>query len=234
MQKENSSYTPPEKSLKEINKKKRARSKEKKAQKFEKILDKGIELYCQNKFSLKKLAKHMDMSMPNLYHYVKSKRELWIAIRKRYFRELRHKLNNIIKNHNGQYRDLIIKLGVAFLEFSEEDYQRFDFMFLIPVPFSKKLGPIEKSYKQFNLLNLIKNVVQKAIDAKEIKELNTIALTFFFYQLALGTAIVERNLVQIKEEVSEPVKLDTNPVDIKENRNFLLDQLRKFLILMSL
>ena len=219
---------------KDKQKKPRARSRKAKAKKFERIIDKGIELYCDNKFSLKKLAKHLDMSMPNLYHYVKSKRELWIAIRKRYFKALRDGLNIIIENHEGTYKDLIIKLGLYFLEFSESDYRRFDFMFLIPVPPSEKRGPIEKSYKPFNLIQIIKQIFQKAIEAGELKEKNANALSFFFYQVALGTAIVERNLVQVKEDVSEPVKLNSKPIDIKENRKFFLEQMRKILLLMSL
>lgn len=215
-------------------KKTRARSKEEKAKKFEEILDKGIELYCENKFSLKKLAKHMAMSMPNLYHYVKSKRELWIAIRKRYFKTLQDELHEIIKNHKGTHTDLLIKLATMFLDFSEADYRRFDFMFLIPIPSSKKVGPIEKSYKPFNLLTIINEVIQKAIDAGEIKEENANGLTFFFYQLELGTAIVQRHIIQIKEDVSEPVKLGSKIVNAKENRKFFLEQLRKILILMSL
>lgn len=215
-------------------KKTRARSKKAKAEKFERIIDKGIELYCNNRFSLKKLAKHLDMSMPNLYHYVKSKRELWIAIRKRYFKALRDGFNIIIESHVGTYRDLLIKLGLYFLEFSESDYRRFDFMFLIPVPPSQKRGPIEKTYKPFNLIQIIKQIFQEAIDAGELKEKNAKGLSFFFYQLTLGTAIVERHLVQVKEDILEPVKLDSKLIDIKENRKFFLEQIRKILLLMSL
>ena len=122
----------------------------------------------------------------------------------------------------------------AFLDFSEADYRRFDFMFLIPIPPSEKVGPIEKSYKPFNLLIIINDIIQKAIHAEEIKEKNANGLTFFFYQLALGTAIVERHVVQIEEDVEEPVKLGSNPIDVKENRRFFLEQLRKILILMRL
>lgn len=216
------------------NKKIRARSKEKKANKFERILDKGIELYCQNKFSLQKLANQMDMSMPNLYHYVESKRELWIAIRKRYFKELQDMINKTIENHKGNYSDLFIKLISNFLDFSAADYRRFDFMFMIPIPYSEKVGPLEKSYTPFNLLAIINEVVKKAIEAGEIKEKNANGLTFFFYQLTLGTAIAERNLVLVKEDVSEPIKLDSISINVKENRMFFLEQVRKVLILLSL
>ncbi|MFX0072894.1 MAG: hypothetical protein ACFFAO_17595 [Candidatus Hermodarchaeota archaeon] len=168
--------------------------------------------------------------MPNLYHYIESKRELWIAIRKRYFKELRDVLNTIIENHKGNYLDLFIELATAFLEFSEADYRRLDFIFLTPIPHLEKLGPFEKTYKPYNLLVIINDVIKRAIEAGEKKEKDDIKLTFFFYEINLGVAIVERNIVKINEDISEPTKIASRAINIKENRKFFIDQLRKFLI----
>jgi AcrR family transcriptional regulator len=62
----------------------RARSEEKKNIQFEKILDAGKELFIEkgeSGFSMRNLAEMLNMTKNNLYHYIESKRELWIAIR---------------------------------------------------------------------------------------------------------------------------------------------------------
>ena len=68
----------------------RARAPEKKKEQFNMILEEGKELFIRyggHGFSLRALAKRMKMSQSNLYNYVQSKRELWIAIRIKYFKE---------------------------------------------------------------------------------------------------------------------------------------------------
>ena len=61
-----------------------ARSKEEKEKQFQKIIEAGRKLFLSKGsygFNTRALAKELNMSQPNLYTYVKSKRELWIAIR---------------------------------------------------------------------------------------------------------------------------------------------------------
>ena len=73
-------------------KKTRSRSPEKKAQQFERILEAGKQLFQQKGregFSLRGVAKTLDMNQNNLYNYIESKRELWIAIRKKFFEQYR-------------------------------------------------------------------------------------------------------------------------------------------------
>ncbi|MBK5134244.1 TetR/AcrR family transcriptional regulator, partial [Candidatus Bathyarchaeota archaeon] len=60
----------------------------KKAAQFEQILEAGKELFLEkgrDGFSLRGLAKILGMNQNNLYNYVESKRELWIAIRNKFF-----------------------------------------------------------------------------------------------------------------------------------------------------
>ena len=71
-------------SIKTKNKKTRSRSPEKKAAQFQRILEAGKDLFLEkgrDGFSLRGLAKNLGMNQNNLYNYVDSKRELWIAIR---------------------------------------------------------------------------------------------------------------------------------------------------------
>ncbi len=81
----------------------RARSKDKKAKQFEKILEEGKILFLQKGtegFKMRNLADNLKMSKNNLYNYVVSKRELWIAIRNRFYYQFREENREIIKNHN--------------------------------------------------------------------------------------------------------------------------------------
>ena len=112
----------------------RARSKDKKADQYERILEAGKKLFLSKGtrgFSMRNLAEMLGMNRNNLYNYVDSKRELWIAIRDKFYRQFREENLTIIKNHQGPIRDLILKLYDHFLEFADRDYDKFRMMFNI-------------------------------------------------------------------------------------------------------
>ena len=70
----------------------RARSEDKKADQFENILEAGKQLFLEKGaqgFSMRNLAEKLDMTKNNLYNYVDSKRELWIAIRNKFYNQFR-------------------------------------------------------------------------------------------------------------------------------------------------
>jgi len=54
---------------------------------------------------MRELARRLNMSEANLYNYVDYKRELWTAIRTKYFKQYRDDVDNLIKKHN-LWRDL--------------------------------------------------------------------------------------------------------------------------------
>ncbi|GAF68573.1 unnamed protein product, partial [marine sediment metagenome] len=98
----------------EQNKKKtRSRSPTKKAQQFERILEAGKKLFLdkgRDGFSLRSLAKMLEMNQNNLYNYVDSKRELWIAIRNKFFTQYKDENLDIIESHEGPNVDLLLKI----------------------------------------------------------------------------------------------------------------------------
>ena len=66
-------------------KKKRARSKERKAEIRQEILDAGMVLFVTKGsmgFTMETLAKEISLSRPSLYTYFKNKYDLWAEIRK--------------------------------------------------------------------------------------------------------------------------------------------------------
>lgn len=216
----------------------------KKNKKIELILDAAQELLeseGRKKLTSEAVAEKSNMSSRgHIYHYFKSKRELWIALRGRYFQFLQSEFNVIEENHKGSNLDLIIKLAERFLEFSAANRRRFRFMFMFQPPSSKEMGTYElgmKTIRPFQLLDFIQKIVEKAIDQGEIYEHNSFMLTAFLYQIAIGTAMIEHGLSRFplnRENPTEFEKVITEHKDfIKENREFFLKQLRKFITMMK-
>jgi AcrR family transcriptional regulator len=217
-------------------KKSRSRSPEKKAQQFERILEVGKKQFSEKGregFSLRGLAKSLDMNQNNLYNYVESKRELWIAIRKKFFEQFRDDNRAIINNHEGTTVDLLLSLFGHFFKFAEEDFSAFTMMHIIPSPPSDKIGPFEKQYKPFNFLNGTTRVIQKAINEGEIKEKNPALLSFFIYSLILGATMVEKTMRNFEEnkdyqgkEADEIFQFGTQAFTSKEFRKYVLRKIQ--------
>lgn len=216
--------------MEKIKKGTRARAPEKKAEQFEKIIELGKDMfvkYGSHGFSLRALAKDLKMSQPNLYNYVTSKRELWIAIRTKYFKELYDRINNLINEHHGSYADLFNKLAESFLEFASEDYKRFQMMFLVSAPRSEKTGHLEENYKPFLILKRILDVVIKAIKEESLKnDKSTTNILYYFFGSLMGAAMTEANL-KLRLKITEPIIGDYYQLSPEEYRRFVLNELRE-------
>jgi AcrR family transcriptional regulator len=222
---------------KATNKKQRARSKRAKDEKFQKILQTAAELYFKNGkkgFNLRTLAGMLGMSNSNLYRYVESKRELWIEIRRIYFKELQETLQDVINNHQGTYIDLVTNLIEKFIEFSTKDYRKFRFMHLMSPPTSDKLGKIEKTYKRFNILKSMSIIIKKAIDAGEINETNPEELTYFLFEIAFGHALIEHFIASEPSNVREPIDITDSRIDLKKFREYFMKQVKRLITILTL
>ncbi|MFW9949131.1 MAG: TetR/AcrR family transcriptional regulator [Candidatus Thorarchaeota archaeon] len=217
-------------------KKTRSRSPEKKAEQFEHILEAGKNLFSEmgrEGFSLRGLAKLLGMNQNNLYNYVESKRELWIAIRNKFFSQYRDENKDIINDHQGSQVDLLLKIFEHFFNFAENDYAAFNMMHIISSPPSDKIGPFEAKYIPFNFLDGTTRVIQKAIDNGDIKEKNAALLSFFIYSLILGATIVERTMRSVEKTnpfkgttADETLQFGTQPFSSKEFRKYVLRKLQ--------
>ncbi|MFX0021876.1 MAG: TetR/AcrR family transcriptional regulator [Candidatus Hermodarchaeota archaeon] len=220
-------------------KKTRNRSPEKKAAQFKQILEAGKDLFLEkgrDGFSLRGLAKILGMNQNNLYNYVESKRELWIAIRNKFYAQYREQNINIIKEHKGPIKKLLMKIFNNFLEFAEKDFGAFAMMHLRESPPSNKIGPFEKDYREFNYLRGTANVIKDAIEIGEIKNANAGMLTFFTYSLVLGTALVERHMRTVEQDpkykedyASEILQFGQTDFSREEFRNFVIVKLEQLL-----
>lgn len=173
----------------------RARSEDKKADQFERILEAGKKLFLQRgvqDFSMRNLAEMLDMTKNNLYNYVSSKRELWIAIRNRFYNQYKEENLEIIRSHKGSKCDLILKLYEHFLDFADRDYDKYKMMFnIIEAPPSNRIGPIEDKYREYRLLDGTTKLIQEAIDEGEIKKDAAPILSLLTYSIVMGVAYIQ-------------------------------------------
>ena len=219
----------------EQNKKKtRSRSPIKKAQQFERIIEAGKQLFLdkgRDGFSLRGLAKILDMNQNNLYNYVDSKRELWIAIRNKFYKQFKDENLEITKSHEGSNVSYLMKIFNHFFEFAENDFAAFSMMHIIASPPSDKVGKFENEYKAFNFLDGTTRKLQEAINKGEIQETNSAILSFFIYSLILGATIVEYSMREIEDNKDEVTNVDettqfkTQPFSSNEFRKYVLKKI---------
>ena len=205
----------------------RARAPEKKQEQFDKILEAGKELFIKygtHGFSLRALAKRLRMSQSNLYNYVQSKRELWIAIRIKYFKEFQTRFTEVLEIHKDSYVEIWMKMAMFFLDFAAADYNRFTMMFLVSAPPSDKVGPFESKYKPFKLVDEALLVIENTIDAENIKKGKVIELFYYIYGVLLGAAHVES---QLSKKIYHPITSEEQRLSVEEFRKFTLDEIRK-------
>ena len=214
------------------NKKTRSRSPKKKAQQFERILEAGKQLFLdkgRDGFSLRGLAKMLDMNQNNLYNYVESKRELWIAIRNKFFKQYKDENLEIIESHKESNIDLLLKIFDHFFEFAENDQAAFSMMHIITSPPSDKVGKFEKEYKAFNFLDGTTRKIQQAIIKGEIKEDNSAILSFFLYSLILGATIVENTMREL-EDINNYEKTNAEETTQYGTQSFSSSEFRKYVL----
>ena len=218
-------------------KKTRSRGPKKKAQQFERILEEGKQLFQevgQRGFTLTGLASNLDMNQNNFYNYVESKRELWIAIRNKFYAQYRVENRKIINESRGSNIDTLLRIFTHFFEFAENDFAAFRMMHIVRPPPSDKIGSFERDYKPFNILDGTTRLIQKAIDKGEIKEKNAAILSFFMYSLLLGATWVEKIMRDIEEgnnkneeKIEEHTQFGNQNFTSKEFRNYILQKIQK-------
>ena len=217
----------------EQNKKKtRSRSPVKKAQQFERILEAGKQLFLdkgRDGFSLRGLAKMLDMNQNNLYNYVDSKRELWIAIRNKFFTQYKDENLEIIESHEGSNVEMLLKIFDHFFEFAQNDHAAFSMMHIIPSPPSDKVGTFEEEYKAFNFLGGTTRKVQEAINEGEIREDNSAILSFFLYSLILGATIVENTMREL-EAINNYERTNAEETTQYGTQSFSSSEFRKYVL----
>lgn len=169
----------------------RARSTEQKQKQLERILTAGREVFLNRSknFSMRQLAKQLEMSPGNLYNYVRSKRELWFAIIEQDFEQFDAGMRTIINNHQGTYSKSLDHLARYYFEFALADTARYQMMFSTPAPPARFKGPFERSH-EVESLNILIGVIQHAVDAGEITGEDTNKLAIYFWSVLHGVVMI--------------------------------------------
>ena len=210
----------------------RARSKEKKDDQFERIIQAGIKLFQKKGsegFSLRNLADELGMTKNNLYNYVSSKRELWLAIRNKFYSQYYKENRKIVEEHEGTTIDLLLELSKQYAEFAKRDYAVFRMMFATSsAPLSDKVGKIEKAYKEFRLLDGTTRTIQKAKNDGEINPKNPAMAALFLYSLLFGVNYVNMNRRE-GNPVLENIQLSIDDISNEEFYEYVLNIVEKLL-----
>ena len=211
----------------------RARSEDKKADQFENILEAGKQLFLEKGaqgFSMRNLAEKLDMTKNNLYNYVDSKRELWIAIRNKFYNQFREENIEIIKNHEGSTCDLLLKIFNHFFEFAERDFGVFTMMHTpTSAPYSSKPpGEFEKKYHEFRLLDGNTKLLEQSRDRGETKLENPALVSLFLYSLIFGATYIEMNR-RNENPILENIQLSIKDVSSEEFQGYVIRVIERLL-----
>jgi len=175
----------------------RARSKEAKEQQEHKIIEEARNLFIEvgtRGFSMRALAKRLEMSQGNLYNYWSSKRELWYEIVKRDFEDFESEIIKIVANHKGNVVNLLEDLADFYFDFAESNYRRYQIMFIIPPP------PVESSEKEeikfepesiFLLLKVIENAIREA----NIESVDPKKFALYLWTVIHGSVLITNTIL---------------------------------------
>jgi len=218
-------------------KKKRTRSKEEKAQQMEEILNASLELIKADGFhgfGMRALARHIGMSQGNLYHYISSKRELWIAVRIKTMRHFKELLEKMAKSSNENTLETLRTIGNFVFTFASEDYNRWKLMTVIkpPEPPMKDgqpvVGEIEKNYESTRVLDVVFEILQGGLNQGELKDLDYKFIGIYLYSVILGITYSEYDLLT-DDLIREPTTHGDLKFDKNELREFFFTQMDQLL-----
>lgn len=177
---------------------------------------------------MRALAKKLGMSEAFVYNYIASKRELWIAIRTRYFNQYKKALQDIYDNHQGELIDFFMNWVKLFLEFVAADYNRYKMMFLVSAPHSNKIGPLEKSYKRFDLFEMGLNNTREILKRYNRDIPNIRKILYFLFSIVFGAAKIEADL-KLRYDITEPINVKEELITQEEFRNFVINQVKQII-----
>ena len=226
------------KNLAEKPKKKRSRSKEDKAKQMEKIIEGCLKLIREKGFfgfEMRALAKHLGMSKGNLYNYVTSKRELWIAVRIKTMKEFKDGIEKTaFSNGESDSIESLKNVGRFVFEFAAEDSNRWKLMTSTrpPDPPIKEgkpyIGEIEKGYKSSQVLDAIYTILQNGNSKGQLQDLDMKLVGFYLYSIVLGVTYLEYDIltddIVRDSEFHEDLKFDKDLL-----RELALSQMDKLL-----
>lgn len=173
--------------------KKRARSLEDKQKQLDRILTQGEQLIRESGvqgFSIRALAKHLNMSPGNLYNYFTGEHELRAAIIERHMSVSKEYLENTIQKYEGSYIEL---LKTTLRHYLESAYTEENWFHLLILSQANEHTGIDLLHIQKGMLDPLKKIIKKAIEAEELEPTLEPYLLPYYYILILGTSAAFRS-----------------------------------------
>ena len=175
----------------------RARSKEAKEQQIRKIIDEARDLFIEvgtRGFSMRALAKRLEMSQGNLYNYWSSKRELWYEILKRDFADFEHEFTHLVTSHKGSVVELLEDLADFYFDFAETNYRKYQIMFILPPPPIESSSQVDVEFETQSIKMLLQ-ILEKAITESKIKGVDSKKLALYLWTVMHGTVLVTNTIL---------------------------------------
>ena len=172
--------------------KKRARSVKDKELQFKKILKMGEELLREKRgrsFSLRELARRLDMAPSNLYNYVKNENELRVAILHAHFNMSSEDLEQLTEMQGKTYIEMMEALLMHFFESNNEHrWAATELMSLQSLDggHSVDLGLMIKPYRV---------LIEKAVSSGELPEQDVEFSALYVWSLLQGSV----NMLRLAE-----------------------------------
>ncbi|MBC8552613.1 MAG: TetR/AcrR family transcriptional regulator [Candidatus Brocadiales bacterium] len=164
--------------------KKRARSDEDKDVQFRRILVSGLELLQENNgkgFSMRKLAKRLNMAPSNLYNYVKNENELKIMILNEHLGMSIDDYEIYFEAQKKPYIEILSEIITHFFESNTGEYN-WAFVELVNIQHSKEKGLLDLDL----LINPYKILIEKAIENEELPPQNPELSALYVWSTLLG------------------------------------------------
>lgn len=212
---------------------------------FEKILDTGKKLFVnEGSVGMRALARKLGMSQANLYNYVESKRELWIAIRSSALKEFRKTMADFNKQKFDNFITFCLRLSQSFLEFASEDFPRFSIWQFIPPPplvvdkitkIPKEIGPFERNYDPSSLITLGIALISRKAKEFNVNLENPERLLYYMYGVVLGAAKAENELKlsqmmlkkKLVDPIFEPFAISPDTLSPESFRSYVLEEIKQ-------
>jgi TetR/AcrR family transcriptional regulator, repressor of fatR-cypB operon len=179
--------------------------------------------YGNNGFSMRDLAKNLEMSQGNIYNYFSSKRELWFAIQQKERSQLYQEFEVILKENNLSSQKQVFKIVTKYLNIARTNYPRVNIMFQDTPPESNKPpGDCEKNYKIRSPLLLVRDFIRRAIQKGDWQKEDADKITYFYWAIIYGISEISQMITEMD------LHFDTK-ISIEEFHKYGLDKLTELL-----
>ena len=150
--------------------------------------------------------------------------------------------------------EIFVRIALYVLDFAKEDMNRWKLIMVIPAPApplrplkdeagqkildaegkeirEPYIGPIEKSYKSLNVMDIVHTLLEQAEVQGEIKiegDKTLRNIGYYLYSVVLGVTFVENEL-NLSGDINEPLFTTPDQFDLQGFRRLMFSQMENLL-----